>query len=66
MEEMLGGICDDGSPFKKFEEQIRPLCELSRSLFQVSKLADSLADRTKEESIDVARALMIVLPRRDF
>ena len=66
MEEMLGGICDDGSLFKKFEQQIGPLCELSRNLFQVSKMADSLADRTKEESIDVARALMIDLPRPDF
>jgi hypothetical protein len=65
MEEMLSGICDDGSLFKEFEGQIQPLCQLSHDLLQVSRLADSLADKTKEESIDVARALMIGLPKRD-
>jgi hypothetical protein len=63
MEEMLSGICEDGSLFKEFEGQIKPLCEISRDLLSVSKLADSLADKTKEESIDVARALMIDLPK---
>lgn len=63
MEEMLCDIYDDGFLFKEFEGQIRPLCELSQKLRQVSKLADSLADKTKEESIDVARALMIDLPK---
>jgi hypothetical protein len=63
MEEMLCGIYDDGFLFKEFEGQIRPLCEVSQRLRQVSKLADSLADKTKEESIDVARALMIDLPK---
>jgi hypothetical protein len=63
VEEMLSGICEDGSLFKEFEGQIQPLCELSRDLLRVSKFADSLADKTKEESIDVARALMIALPK---
>jgi hypothetical protein len=63
MEEMLSGICDDGSLFKKFEGQIQPLCLLSHDLLRVAKLADSLADKTREESIDVARALMIQLPK---
>ena len=62
MEEMLNGICKDGSIFKNFEHQIEPLYELSRTLLQMSKLADALADKTKEESIDVARALMVNLP----
>jgi hypothetical protein len=63
MEEMLSGICEDGSLFKEFEGQIEPLCRLSHNLLRVSKLADSLADKTKEESIDVARALMIDPPK---
>jgi hypothetical protein len=62
IEGMLEDICDDGSLFKRFEDQIRPLFEISRNLLQASKLADSLADRTKEEAIDVARTLMITLP----
>jgi hypothetical protein len=65
MEEMLNGICDDGFLFKKFEDQIEPLCDLSSKLLQVSRFADSLADRTKEESIDVARALMIAIPKHE-
>jgi len=65
MEEMLSGIYNDGFLFKEFEGHIEPLCELSHKLLQTSKLADSLADMTKEESIDVARALMIDLPKRD-
>jgi hypothetical protein len=64
MEEMLNGIYGDGFVFKEFENEIEPLCQISQSLRQVSKLADSLADKTKEESIDVARALMIDLPKR--
>ncbi len=68
MEDMLNGICADGSIFKKFEGDIDPLCDISRQLREVSKLADSLADRAKEESLDVARALLIDLPTqaRDF
>ncbi len=62
MEDMLNGICADGSIFKKFEGDIDPLCDISRQLREVSKLADSLADRAKEESLDVARALLIDLP----
>jgi hypothetical protein len=62
MEQMLSGICKDGSMFKEFEHQIEPLYELSRRLLQMSKFADALADKTKEESIDVARALMLNLP----
>jgi hypothetical protein len=62
MEEMLNDICADGSIFRKFEGNINPLCNISRTLRQVSKLAEALADRTKEESLDVARALLIDLP----
>jgi hypothetical protein len=62
LEHMLKGICGDGSIFKGFEQEIKPLIEISQLLRQVSQLADSLADRTKEESMDVARALMIQLP----
>ena len=65
MEEMLNGICDDGFLFKEFEGYIQPLCQLSHDLLRVSRLANSLADKTKEESLDVARALMIDLPKRD-
>ena len=63
MEEMLNGIYGDDLIFKGFEEQIEPLYDISRPLRQISKFADSLADKTKEESIDVARALMIHLPK---
>ena len=62
MEGMLSEICADGDIFKGFEEKIQPLCEISQPLREASRLADSLADRAKEESIDVARALMIELP----
>ncbi len=51
MEEMLTGIYNDGFLFKEFEEHIEPLCELSHKLQRASRLADSLADMTKEESI---------------
>jgi hypothetical protein len=61
--DMLNGIYRDGFVFKEFEHQIEPLCDLSRPLREVSKLADDLADRTKEESIDLARALLIDLPK---
>ena len=62
MEGMLSEICADGDIFKGFEEKIQPLCAISQPLRQASRLADSLADRAKEDSIDVARALMIELP----
>ena len=62
MEEMLNGICADGFIFKEFEGAIHPLCEISPPLRQVSKMADGLADKAKEETIDVARALLIDLP----
>ena len=62
MEGMLSEICADGDIFKDFEEKIQPLCAISQPLREASRLADSLADRAKEESIDVARALMIELP----
>jgi hypothetical protein len=63
MEEMLEGICEDGLIFKDFENHIKPLYEVSRDLQQVSQLADNLADKTKEESLDVARALLIEIPK---
>ena len=63
MQEMLKDICDDGVIFKGFESEIEPLYDVSQDLRRVSKLADSLADRTKEESLDLARALLIQLPR---
>jgi hypothetical protein len=62
MQEMLNGICADGFIFKEFEGAIHPLCEISPPLRQVSKMADGLADKAKEETIDVARALLIDLP----
>ncbi len=62
MEEMLNGICADGRIFKGFEQEIEPLYEASPNLREVSKLADNLADKTKEESLDLARALLINLP----
>jgi hypothetical protein len=65
MEEMLNGICADGRIFKGFEESIQPLCEISPPLRQASTLADSLADKAKEESLDVARALLLHLPTQE-
>jgi len=62
MENMLRDICADGTVFKGFEERIQPLCNISQPLRDVSGLADSLADKAKEESFDVARALLIDLP----
>jgi len=59
LENLLGGIYQDGAIYKDFEQEIQPLCEISRPLREITKIADNLADRTKEESIDVARALMI-------
>lgn len=64
MEDMLSGICADGSVYKAFEDEIDPLCRSSPTLYETSKLADGLADRAKEESLDVARALLISLPTR--
>ena len=63
MEEMLNEICGDGLIFKGFEHEIEPLCEASPQLRYVSKVADSLVDKTKEESLDLARALLIDLPK---
>jgi len=65
MEDLLNGICADGRVYKGFEERIQPLCDISQPLREVSKLADSLADKTKEESLDLARALLIDLPTQD-
>ena len=62
MDGMLSQICADGDIFKGFEAKIQPLCAISQPLREASRFADSLADRAKEESIDVARALMIELP----
>lgn len=62
MEGMLNEICADGQIFKNFEQKIEPLCEISRSLLDASNLAANLADRAKEDSVDVARALLIDLP----
>ena len=63
MQEMLKDICDDGVIFKGFESEIEPLYDVSQDLRRASELADGLADKTKEESLDVARALLIQLPR---
>lgn len=65
MEGLLKDIYGDGLIYKGFENEIEPLCEVSQPLRQATKLADSLADRTKESSIDVARALMIKPPKYD-
>lgn len=65
MEDMLADICDDGRIFKDFEVEIGPLYDVSQPLREVSKVADSLADKTKEESLDLARALLIRLPTQN-
>lgn len=65
MENMLNGICADGRIFKEFEDCIQPLCDISPPLRNVSSLADTLADKAKEESLDVARALLIQLPTQE-
>jgi len=62
MEEMLNGICADGRIFKDFEEEIETLYDASPRLRGVAKLTDNLVDKTKEESIDLARALLIKIP----
>jgi hypothetical protein len=62
MEEMLNGICADGSIFKGFEHEIEPLCEVSPHLQGITKIADNLADKIKEQSLDLARALLIDMP----
>jgi len=62
MEGMLNGICDDGRIYKDFEQEIEPLCDASPPLRYVSKVADNLAYKTKEGSLDLARALLIDLP----
>ena len=62
MEEMLNGICADGHIFKNFEQDIQPLYDASPRLRGITKLTDGLVDRTKEESLDLARALMINMP----
>lgn len=62
MEEMLNGICADGRIFKGFEQEIETLYDASQRLRGVAKLADNLADKTKEESFDLARALLIDVP----
>jgi hypothetical protein len=63
MEKLLDGICGDGLIFKGFERKIEPLYPVSHELERTSKFADSLAEKTKEESFDIARALLIQLPK---
>ena len=65
MEGMLNNICADGRIFKGFENSIAPLCEISPPLRNSSNVADSLADKAKEESLDLARALLIHLPTQE-
>ena len=62
---LLSGICADGRIFKGFENSIQPLCETSQNLRRASKLTTQLVDRTKEESLDLARELLIPLPVQD-
>ena len=50
----------DGRIFKGFEE-IENLYD-SPTLRNVTKLADNLADKTRKESVDVAKALLIGIP----
>ena len=64
IEEMLNGICADGRIFKSFEQDVEPLYQSSPQLRNVTKAADTLADKTKEESLDLARALLIEIPRQ--
>jgi hypothetical protein len=65
MEGILKDIYGDGCIFKEFEGEIQPLCDISPQLREISNVADSLADKTKEETFDVARALLIDLPKQD-
>jgi hypothetical protein len=65
MEEMLNGICADGRIFKGFERNIQPLCAISPPLRNTSSLANSLTDKAKEQSLDLARALLIHLPTEE-
>jgi hypothetical protein len=65
MQRLLNGIYGDGFIFKEFEDGIEPLCRISPHLRKASKVADQLAVKTREESVDLARALMIDLPKRD-
>lgn len=64
MEDMLNGICADGRIYKGFEREIEPLCDASPPLHYVSRVADTLADKAKEGSMDLARALLIDLPNK--
>jgi hypothetical protein len=54
--------CADGRIFKGFEQEIAPLFMVSTHLRNVANVADNLADKTKEESLDLARALLIEIP----
>jgi hypothetical protein len=62
VEDLLNGICADGRIFKGFENNIQPLCEISPPLRDSSTIANSLTDKAKEDSFDLARALLIHLP----
>jgi len=62
IDNMLNGICADSSVFKDFENTIQPLCEISPNLREVTSVADTHANRAKEQSIDLARALLMPLP----
>jgi len=62
LEEMLNGICADGCIFKGFEREIETLYDASPDLRGVAKLANDLADKAREESLDLARVLLIEMP----
>jgi hypothetical protein len=64
IDDMLNGICADGCVFKEFEDTIQPLCQISSDLTKASAIADDLANSAKEQSIDLARALLIPLPTK--
>ena len=51
----------DGRLFKGFEEKVENLYD-SPTLRNVTKLADNLIDKIREETVDVAKALLIGIP----
>ncbi len=63
IENLLNDICNDGFIYKEFEDEIKPLIEISEPLRQTSHLADSLADKTREETFDLAHLLLIAPPK---
>jgi hypothetical protein len=64
LQNLINDICSDGFIYREFENEIEPLTELSEPLRQTSKLAGNLADKTREETFDLAHMLLIAPPKR--